>query len=203
MKNAHAFDSPRQHSHQSSDNVLSVSPPIPPHSIIKQLESMPLSEASFLPSVSTPGPNPQNPINLVRLPGECPPRSTLSARLGLSGTDALRWTGQPRCSYASFVATAPFLVCLDEHDQAKCILVGDVFPSVRSLLAQSRPWESKQAVEGDGCLQGQGRRGIRPSSQIVLGLDHGNRSASSCASRPGSVPWLGSVLCRVLTSVTA
>lgn len=43
-----------------------------------------------------PGPNFPDPFNLARVPGECSPRSTFSACFSLSGTGALRSTGEPR-----------------------------------------------------------------------------------------------------------
>lgn len=133
MKRAHAQRSPRQLSRQSSDNVLSVPPPIPPPSIIStssQCHFPKLPLFSFTSQLPSPGIRSSWPERL--------PRYTVS--LPVSAYQALDC---PVGSSASSVVTAPFLVCREEHSQAKCILPGDAFPSA----GLSRPPESKRMVE--------------------------------------------------------
>lgn len=165
MKRAHAQKSPRQNTRQSSDNVLSVQPPIPPHSIISnssQCHFPKLPPFSFTSQVPSPG------IRSSWSERALPPRyiHCISACSSLSGADPLRRTGEPWAP-VPVRGHRPFSCLSREQNQAKCILPGGVFlPAGRPCLVEP------EAVQADGnkvceSLQGQGHRGCAPASRLL------------------------------------
>lgn len=191
MKSAHALKSPRQRFHQSSDNVPSVSLPIPPRSIISnssQCHFLKLPPFSFNPQV------PSSEIPSSR--SERPPRSTFS--LPVSAYQALILFGVDGKAVdfsALALVTAPFLVCLEKHDQAKRILPGDVFPSAgrpRSSRYCSCPSEWRK---GDGEYPRAGPSRNPPRLPAYTCSAHENRTASSTC----FAAWIRSMACLVVS----